>query len=375
MLITANLFTAQRLSILEPINNGVFMKRISLSSCIGITLLLLSITACKKEETVVPVPLTPDPAAPTPGVIDKTGGFNIKVNPPSGANYYIHRKNDFDKLCVVKSDETNNTEKDIECIIEAEELEAKYHGIKMVANIPPEMCRYFTYTPFYYFGLPYGSADGAEVTLNYNADGVFQSGSSTDPNIQITAGGEPRCVFDHTKRDGPNCCTGEITLKTITDGGPATIENRFVGGMPGNCVAGPGMRMPRSSSNGMPMSTITFVKDGASVEFEVEPTISMANSEAYFYANYRLPATPLPMAWMVGSHHYYRWTCYDDAKEVKARISVQIRDWNEMSEFLLKGLGDPDTGGTEPFWGTEYNDYWDWDDIVSNGDGFPGMPK
>lgn len=355
------------------------MKRISVSTCLGILLLTLSITACKKAAETSGVALAPDPSAPTPGVVDATGGFNVKVNPPAGANYYIHRDGDFDKSCTVKSDETNHADKDIVCILEVEELEGKFHGIEMVVNVPPTMCRYSLYEPFYYFGRQHGSANGVTIDLQFSAEGVFQSGSSDNPALaSVAPDGTPRCAFDYTRQDGPNCCYGNYTVESTVQGQAPTTEVRSWGGKPGNCLAGSGEKVEKKDATfGLPINVMTYSKDGASLSVDLESTLILSNSGTFYFANYVTGAPPT--AWMLGSNFpgnpYYLWTCYDDAMETKARIAVQIREWNDVAEFLLKVSGDPDTGGNEPIWGAPYNDFEDWDDIVTGGDFFPGMPK
>ena len=53
-----------------------------------------------------------------------------------------------------------------------------------------------------------------------------------------------------------------------------------------------------------------------------------------------------------GGHPFITWACLDNAKEVKHRINLLIREWNTQEEFSSfkeseGSRGDPDTGGLE----------------------------
>lgn len=364
------------------------MKRISIVPVLGALLLVFSLTACKEKSTdlgvITPVQPT-DPALPTPDVIDDSAGFNVKANPPKGANYYIHRKGDFDKLCVVATDETNYADKDIECILEVEELEGKFYGLEMVMNLPSSMCRYYTYAPYYYFGEQHGSADGAIFRVDLDASNTFVSQAVVSgSNVSITTSPSKfQCAFDHQPTNGPNCCYGNYTVRTYVNGVLTVTETRDWGGNPGNCVAGPGADQPRAKSSNLPMSTIKFVQDGDSERFTVKKSIDMENAYSIYYANYVVDVSVPPAAWQMSApfpytgNPYYQWTCLDDAGEIKARISLQVREWNEVEEFVLKAAGNPNTSGTEPDWITPINDWPDWENwvLAPYNNSFPGMPK
>ncbi len=358
------------------------MKRISFGTLVcALCFVFAATTACKKDAPtsggdIVPV-IPPDPTVPTPGEVDAAGGFNVKMNPPKGANYYIHKDGDFDEMCVVEEDAAT-LDRQIDCIAEVEELEGKYHGLQFVVNVPPNMCRYYTYAPYYYFGYPYGDADGAIVRVDLNSSNEFVS-QSVVSGADVSVGssqGKFNCAFDHTLIGGPNCCEGNYTFRTYVNGVLSASEDRAWGGKIGNCTAGAGMTAPRDKVHNLPMPTISFSADGASKAFDVAKTIDMANAHTIYFANY-LTSTPLPDA-MVGGNRYYEWTCYDDAMDQQAQIRIQVREWNESEEFLLKSLGDPDSSGSELLTGPwdDYNDWPDWDDW-KNADptAYPGIPQ
>lgn len=340
---------------------------------------------CKSSDDKVlttPLPsLEPvDPDVPVPGVIDEVGGFNIKLKLPEGTNHYIHQEGDFEKKCVVAKTATAIGDRDIICTVEVEELEGAFHGIEFVLNAPSDMCNYVSYTPYYYFGREYGLGPTAG-TIRYSPNGDYVDSTVTG-NGYFDSNGAFRCDYDYQQSSGPNCCYGTYNLTVVRNLGsvdpdrPQTTTNSVGigwGGLPGNCVAGAGKTAPRFSPNGMPMSTLYYSADGFNTSFKVDSSLTKGNS--LFYANYYTGATPT--AFMSASTYtgrrYYEWRCTSDADEILARIRVQVREWNEINQFVLKSLGDPDTGGNEPDWGDPYNDFADWLDIFTSGDAFPGM--
>lgn len=339
-------------------------------------------TGCKKEEVATTAPpfVPVDPEVPTPGVVDQAGGFNIKVNPPEGANYYIHLKDDFDSPCSVSATATSLADKDITCTVEVEELEGKFHGIDMVLNVPTSMCKYVSHLPFYYFGETYGTAP-ATANINILPDGTLDPTSNVGAGGSLTAAGELRCDYDYSADGGPNCCIGDTNIVRRTDFGTpeqvSTPETKTWGGQPGNCVAGPGSAAKRNKVDNMPIPTIYYSTTGFSQSFPVAGSLEVTNAESYYYANFFTGAT-YPTAFKMLSTYTanptYYWTCYDDALEVKSRIQVEIREWNEMDEFALESTGDPDTTGIQTDWLTPINDWPDWDDMLNGADDYPGMP-
>lgn len=316
-----------------------------------------------------------------PGVIDAVGGFNVKVKPPDGTNYFIHKSGDFDAACVVASNETVYANKDINCIVEVEELEGAFHGISMVMNAPPNMCKYVLYYPYIYFGRDYGSGPTA-VTAVFDADGDFVSaGSSITGPGYFNADGTAICNYDYTPTQGPDCCIGSYTL-TKTTPTATTIESKEWTGKPGNCAVTPAEEVKRDDLDNFPIPIYYFSLDGFNKEFATKKRsfIDYDDSSLY-YANYYTGTAPAAFKLTTSpvneptGHPYYQWLCLDDAEEIIARIRVQIREWNDIDEFLLEGAGNPDTTGTETDWGTNINDFKDWLDIFTSGDGFPGMPK
>lgn len=317
-----------------------------------------------------------------PGVIDAAGGFNVKVNPPTGTNYYIHKAGDFDSACVVDAADvgTGLGNTFIDCIIEVEELEGAFggeKGISMVMNVPPSMCKYVTYYPYFYFGLDFGDGPSA-ATANFDAEGDFISAGSsiTGPGV-FNSDGTVRCDYDYSAADGPNCCGGSMTYTSITPTA-TTVTDMDWGGKPGNCAAGAGALALRDEDTNMPLTTYYFKPNGFNDEFTTgkKSYISHFHSSLH-YANYYSGAAPAAFKLAdpnYPANPYYTWYCLDDAEEEIARIRVQIREWNDADEFALGATGDPDATGAEAS-GSSINDIMDWLDIVTTyADVFPGMP-
>ncbi|MBY0383812.1 hypothetical protein K2X05_01525 [bacterium] len=315
-----------------------------------------------------------------PGVIDASGGFNVKVNPPVGTNYFIHKAGDFDATCTVASNETVYANKDITCIVEVEELEGAFNGISMVMNAPPAMCKYVNYYPYFYFGLNYGAGPTA-ATVRFDKNSTFVGGSVTGPGF-LSGTGEVKCNYSYKDKD---CCYGSYTKTTTNNFGstdpdlPPTTTSEVVewSGKPGDCAVSPAEELSTDEASGVPVSTYYYSTSGFNKEFATKKRSVIDSNSSLFYANYYSGTAPtaFKLAGTYPGNPYYQWVCVDDAEEIVARIRVQIREWNDIDEFVLKASGNPDTTGTETDWTTPINDFNDWLDIVNLGNGYPGIPK
>lgn len=74
-----------------------------------------------------------------------------------------------------------------------------------------------------------------------------------------------------------------------------------------------------------------------------------------------------------GGHPFYTYECLDAAYEVKARINVNVRDWDRtflssdtaLASFL--SASPMDDAGTDPDFNNAYNSFNDWDDLLLTG--------
>jgi hypothetical protein len=359
---------------------GAFMPRIKWPLYILLALFTV-VVGCESEDDSD----SSSSGSVVPGVVDANGGFNVKINNPTGTNHYVHKDGDFEAPCMVASNETSFANQDITCIVEIEELAGANTGVKMVLNAPPGMCKYVWHKPYYYFGLNYGVGPNAG-TVRFDKEGTFVGGSVTGPGY-LTAAGEIACDYDYTPAEGPNCCYGSYSKTTVNNFGsvdpefPVTSTTETVSwtGKPGNCAAGSGAgTAPRDTQLNLPVGQYFPGTTGFNKEFDTGQRAIIDNDSSLYYANYYTGTAPtaLKQAGTYPGNPYYTWICFDDAEETVARIRVQIREWNEDSEFELEAAGDPDTSGTEPNWGTPVNDFPDWLDIVTTySDIFPGMPE
>ncbi|MEK6705486.1 MAG: hypothetical protein AABZ06_06835 [Bdellovibrionota bacterium] len=342
-----------------------FTMMVLLSFC------LIASPSCKQpeEEAVAPTnTLTPV------GTIDNNAGFyviardecNNSTWPDYKTRFSTHKDGDFAAPCTIKSDSTS---KDITCIIETEELDLYSCGVKIQHNVPSDMCTYFLSTPYYY--LAYAAGAGP-LLFSYDIDinnsltniDVNDSGSNPQPNGGIDAGGNPYCNYDYTSSSGPNCCTGSYNLiirkwdADKVDYGEASISKGTWNGSTANCLTGPAMDTQPKNSAGWPKSLIYAVENqGLNSTYDVAAPMNKERTPIYA-ANYYTGTKPAPVY-----NPYYEFSCLDRAFEIKARIRVQIREWNEVAEFEKGASGNPDTTGTESdFSGESKNDFPDWDD-------------
>ncbi|MGZ3695724.1 MAG: hypothetical protein ACXWQO_16615 [Bdellovibrionota bacterium] len=168
-------------------------------------------------------------------------------------------------------------------------------------------------------------------------------------------------------------------------GSSVAVTKESWGGKAGNCVAGVGSQFTRELLTGIPMTTVQYV-NGTGVNESIvgtSPLNSTFNSflmaSNVWTANFYKPSQhtggmPIsmqqPAGITSGSTFYlpadtYEFRCLDTAQEIKQRIRLFIREWNEEGQ-LAEG-GDPDTTGTEPNFPTfPINDRSDWFDFGNN---------
>jgi hypothetical protein len=325
---------------------------------------------------------------PPVGEVDDVAGFYVRVYQGEDIQYYMHQAgSDFDKECVVKTDETNVANKDITCIVDIPEEDLRFHGVKLQYNVPTTMCDYAWFMPYYFENyqiavgpvlLEYDKDQFGNFGLDNNDNGTIETGEEV-PNYTISGLNEdtPKCQYDYSDSGGPNCCLGNYV---ITGRDWDTDTNQYFsretvfgdwGGDPGSCLYGPAIETQTLTSDGWPMADIFYVK-GEGLNDVYEPSAPLAKQAGTIYlANYFDPAdhttTDFPgyPGGLNTTSRYYELRCLDRAHELKSRIRVQIREWNEYSEWEKGASGDPDTTGTEvnfPDFGL--NDFIDWADLV-----------
>ena len=360
----------------------------------------------------------PDDSGFTVGVCKKYTGSETSGTCTAG-NYLIHkRSNDTTALgnnpVTDRSLECKVTTADyssgamINCLVEADELELAFNGIAFNFNVPSNMCEYVRVMPFHFWNyqpaLP-GAARAGPTVVSYTiTDGTITGSITTStpmlaggtsastgavPNKAATAA---RCLYDYSEFGGPNCCVGQyqLTVTTVDSAGGTPVVNTTYpewGGAVGNCLAGPAMRTQgKLDPVNIPIHSVEYVAgvgiNRALVAFGRDADDNGAIMDTAFTANHvggsadLSDVSTLPAGFgtflLYQPAPYYEFACLDRDAEVKARIQVFVREWNEAAEFVKYRAGedtaDPDTDGIETNPSLPYepkNDYGDWDDLFS----------
>jgi hypothetical protein len=315
------------------------------------------------------------PVVQQPG--DNSIGFRVWAQSSPFATYVSHKgsglvSDNFSSLCEVNPSDST---KDIQCLIEGEELDLYFQGMALNYNVPSSMCSYVTVSmPFYFNNI--AGIGPVSVTDNF-AGSIAHSGVSAGSTNET-------CVYKYTDIDGnetQNCCVGNYNLTTwsTTASGPgfdsAVSVAKKWGGKVGNCLMGPAKKvkeMPQSN-NGIPLTQIFYVEGiGIRSSYAVPSPISLEFASNVFISNYFLAAdhvggvplayTPVPDFPTFFPNQKYVFSCLDRAHDPIARITLSVREWNEESQFLIGPTGNPDTTGSTPF-GTPINNRRDLKDL------------
>lgn len=335
-----------------------------------------------------------------PKAVDNDNGFYVQLETTSKYSYVLHKgtgavTDDFSQGCqVLKSDTGGNT--DITCVVEAKEFDLYFYGTTLRVNVPEDMCQYFTVQrPYYYNFVPsYGPTIVIDNTIGPNP--VTLSGITANPG-EIKVGPNTQtsayCSTDYTNKANPayvkgagNCCQGKYTAVVVgSDGSLSSASDIEWGGSFSSCLVGPALQddgfTPASPSTGYPTTSVFFVEgEGYNQAYKVQSPFELGYQSNIYAANFFKPAEhpvaggvpscyrgyTVPAAGSVPTYSvpatnpYHVYTCYDRASEVKARIRVMVRDWNEVSEYELGAAGDSDSAGVEPDYSSPaVNDFMD----------------
>jgi hypothetical protein len=297
----------------------------------------------------------------------------------------------------------------IYCLAEAPELDVYFNGARIQVNIPPGVCDYTEVKPYYYFSAPAGNG-ATSYTWTINADGSCGSSACA-----------ASCIYDYTASGGQNCCEGNwaATVTTHSASGPDVISTTTgsYGGKIANCLQGAGVssQFPKLT-NGAPsnliwMTSITGMSQAILADPPINTTVPSIvkvanfwnpNNHSTTFASYGLdfPKTytgtstagtlkgPNAFNYVLGStsgyvvpHPFYEVDCYNTAQEIKARIRLMIRGWDQNTGTNIQAGGNPDYGGveTDPSLcqkeqdGNCIKDYDNWNSLSnrSGGDGYP----
>jgi hypothetical protein len=384
------------------------MGRISLFAAILLSSALL--TSCgspvSTAKTTGPAfdPNNPSGGAdPTIGVNDNAGFF-LKVTSDTAHTLVVHRSSgnynvsttqpvdNFAQECRILNTATG-ADKDIVCIAEVEELDLYFSELNVQYHVPRDMCRYLRHNPYHFWENEPGTGVTA-VEWRVNSNGSID-------NIQNSAGGKPNpCIYDYTPSGGPNCCVGNYT-KTVhiqNSGGTydTTTSLESWGGKASACLFGPATKTQQANGGGFPKPDIFYVEgSGLNKTYTIKPAIEQSFGEvpalnniwaANFYnrADHPQAAPGVPLGYNINRpiptrlaatytgylpSDTYDFSCLDAAEEVKFRIRLMIREWNQNP--IVEG-GNPDIGGVDPGDSTApVNDRLDWNDVQT----YPKLDK
>jgi hypothetical protein len=311
---------------------------------------------------------------------------------------------------------------DILCWLDVEENDLFFHGINFGLYVKPGICDYVGFAPYYYWQWQPGNS--RPVPPDDSKPGIVVE-EGVAQCFHNNSRGYTSCYYDYTSLNGPNCDQGSYTLRTWAQNeeGICSWEDvvKPCEGQWKNCYAGPGAtgeflvqgvpsekivpslvqgfdnrRQPWSfdapymSAQKSNLNLVNYLKMCVDENHQYTyKTYSSTGGSLYAYRN-----SGIDVMWMgpdhvmttqpllaYGTDHvvdplrdsnpYYAFTCYDRAKDVKARIRVIVREWDR--KFLPNDAaltkGNPDSGKVDPLMdvagseGSE-SDLGDWNDFV-----------
>jgi hypothetical protein len=387
------------------IDSNVLFRR---AIAVILTSLMVFSVGCGEEEKKKGMISLPSTEEPEPIILD----FKVQTTLPFYVPHSVHRSSDGDNWstpCRIPTTSALGTS--INCLLEINELDLWFQSFDFKVEVPPNMCEYVVAEGFWFFQYEPGIIpSNSTVTITFEDDEepvVAFDPPTTDITVTFDAEGDPQvnCRFDYSNSGGPNCCSGKTVVTEITittpEGGCDPEETRLAtpidwGGKIGNCAAGPGAHADnifgRSKDQNIPISQIFDTKRGRTLSMTIASSASGADSGLPFFTN-RYSANwlknraadglPAPMSMTfggvtLGEPDYY-WSCVDGAFEEKARISLQIREWNTFAEFdrasrrLTSPPPNPDVDERAPGGSAADNAFWDWDDFIDRLlDPYPG---
>lgn len=353
------------------------MKHLRIRTGLAVGLLSLSFSACNDAGTILDTPAntTLVPTAPTevtpPPTFEAEKGFSVTVSTSPNYVYTLHNQTSVTTKCTVLPGDSN---KDITCLLEADELDLWFNSFTLYVNAPTSMCPYFESSPYYYYNLPPGYGP---TLVNRNEATNTTTCNYPDGSTNVPCSGT--CAYDYTSIFGPNCCVGKYTL--IVQGTdpttPPSVTDSDWSGNPTSCLMGPAMDSQPKSRGGYPLPyIIQNTAPGIMYNYDVAAPSKKGLGMDVFVANYFDPAlygVNVPKAMRAQTSYgltissatepYYRFTCFDVANDVLARIKIQVRKWNQKSElanFLAGGAGNPDTFGKDPVFNYQLDRRFGW---------------
>jgi hypothetical protein len=331
-----------------------------------------AITACGKKTTPT---TTPDALGNPPvGVVNNAAGFYVRAVLNSTVQYPVHKglavavgaavpssaSYDYSSTCTIQPGDTN---KDVMCYVEGNELDLYFNGVTLQYNVPTTMCSYFEVrTPWYY---KYPTGVGPNISLHT----VDSTGGPPVVDTYNSIGGVPYCAYDYSNHGTstyPNCCFGNydavLISKNAAPAGTTTTSSVVSwGGSYQGCLSGPATDLAATGTNGIPYYTIHYVNGtGVNAAVPIATPLSKQFSGNIYVANYftssdyndpttypaafapannvNVPSEYPPAAAGSGTltpspyvgQPFYEYRCYDQAQELNYRIRVMVRSWDAV---------------------------------------------
>jgi hypothetical protein len=276
------------------------------------------------------------------------------------------------EACSVDVPDSPETFEGIECTLDINELDLYGSGLTFEVYVPPGSCEYLIYS-FYTYEAWESGVGPSTVSYTVNTDGSI----TDEKNI---FDGDPYCEYNYTlfDPDHPNCCIGSYTLieNNLLSGSVTEVPKSWDGEL-SQCYDGAAYAYDGtvSDSSGFPMDTIEPLFGSSFNTRFVWGSVNDRYATNVVFSNYYEPADHDggPPAGLTGeySQPFYSFRCYDAAEELKSKIDLVVREWNEVSEFDAEG--DPQTTGVETASGEPIDDLRDWAIATPGGDTYIGF--
>lgn len=329
-------------------------------------------TGCAKQTSSNPS----DPGTnPTPGVVDDAAGFYVRYVTNTKYFYDLHKDNaGFGTACTAQANES------VQCYLEAPELDLYFNGVTLQYNVPSDMCTYLRFRSYDFIRYPVAVSPSF---INVDTDKNGQICHDANSNGVCDVGEvDERCAYDYSGDGGPNCCEGRYTkvsrMWDSTQSAYATPSTTIEdwGGHYGDCLSGPATKSHPKDKSNVPIAILSQVDGtGLNETYPIDAPIKLGLKSNTYLANFfdpadhlsGLPAGLTPTSAVSPSAIYF-WQCLDNADDVIAEITLNVREWNTKAAFDARASNPTgyDITGPEPSPfgpGNIENDRPDWKDF------------
>ncbi len=316
---------------------------------------------------------TPDPLPPSNYDLSH---FFVALDTSTTYPHYVSQLNSYGSQCSIAPTSTGN---DLSCVVEVPELSLFYGGLNFAINVPAGMCEYISETPYWYYNneLGYGptaihleettnSNDVVSSRCSVNGSG-FSSNCTSFAEVTFDRASDnrltPQCIY------GTDCCLGSyvLTKTTIDASGTSTVtaEDHEWGDNIKSCIGGAAKtNWTIYNGFGRPNPRLTEMRNGKLFPYVVmAPMLSLGLPTNIPVANYYTVLSPAassphyhtgfgtasgsisvlpyyldPISDRSGdsitrANPYYEYSCLNDSYEIKNRIRVYVREWDDYAKY------------------------------------------